>query len=262
MPFSLKKCPSRHACPIPSRERGTVHWRAARAGHREAVPADVPVKRSSPADWARKALHAYWVRRVHGGRQAARRVDTFHDDPGYIAALAAVVNDFWTRHGQPAHLVLSFHGLPRRSLARGDPYHCFCRMTGRLLARELGLEAHQWTLAFQSRFGRGRWLEPYTAATLAKLGGARPRRVDVFAPGFVSDCLETLEELAIEGKRTYQAAGGGDYEVIPCLNEHARWIAALADIVLANLQGWLSPPPSGQAREATMLRAKVLGASA
>ena len=132
-------------------------------------------------------------------------------------------------------------------------------MTGRLLARELGLEAHQWTLAFQSRFGRGRWLEPYTAATLAKLGATRPRRVDVFAPGFVSDCLETLEELAIEGKRTFQAAGGGDYEVIPCLNEHARWIAALADIVLANLQGWLSPPPSGQAREATLLRAKVLG---
>ena len=204
------------------------------------------------------AAHLMHVRRV----PAVRIVDTFHADPGYIAALAAVVNDFWTRHGQPAHLLLSFHGLPRRALARGDPYHCFCRMTGRLLARELGLEAHQWTLAFQSRFGRGRWLEPYTAATLAKLGATRPRRVDVFAPGFVSDCLETLEELAIDGKRTFQVAGGGDYEVIPCLNEHARWIAALADIVLANLQGWLSPPPSGQAREATMLRAKVLGASA
>lgn len=204
------------------------------------------------------AAHLMHVRRV----PALRIVDTFHADPGYIAALAAAVNDFWTRHGQPAHLVLSFHGLPRRSLARGDPYHCYCRMTGRLLARALGLESHQWTLAFQSRFGRGRWLEPYTAATLTKLGGTRPRRVDVFAPGFVSDCLETLEELAIAGKRTFQAAGGGDYEVIPCLNEHTRWIAALADIVLANLQGWLSPPPGTQEREATMLRAKVLGANA
>src|SRR6185437_8895517 len=121
--------------------------------------------------------HLAQVRRVPG----LRIVDTFHDDPGYVGALAGVVNDYWMKHGQPEHLVLSFHGLPRRSLARGDPYHCYCRMTGRLLARELGLEAHQWTLAFQSRFGRGRWLEPYTAATLAKLAAARPRRVDVFA---------------------------------------------------------------------------------
>ena len=203
------------------------------------------------------AAHLTRVRRV----PALRFVDSFHNDPGYIAALAAVVNDFWTRHGQPDHLVLSFHGLPRRSLARGDPYHCHCHATARLLARELGLESRQWTLAFQSRFGRGRWLEPYTSATLAKLGAARPRRVDVFAPGFVSDCLETLEELAIEGKRTFHAAGGGDYEVIPCLNEHTRWIAALADLVLANLQGWLAPPPDFNQREATLLRAKALGAS-
>jgi ferrochelatase len=198
------------------------------------------------------------MRRVPG----LRFVDTFHDDPGYIGALAAVVNDHWTRHGQPDHLVLSFHGLPRRTLARGDPYHCFCQTTARLLARELGLDSRQWTLAFQSRFGRGRWLEPQTAAILAKLGVARPRRVDVFAPGFVADCLETLEELGIEGKRTFQAAGGQDYDVIACLNEHPRWIAALADLVLANLQGWLAPPPGRDAREATLLRAKAAGASA
>ena len=202
--------------------------------------------------------HLARLRRVPG----LRVVDTFHDDPGYIAALAAVVNDYWTRHGQPEHLVLSFHGLPRRALSRGDPYHCYCQATGRLLARELGLEPRQWTLAFQSRFGRGRWLEPYTSVTLAKLGAKHPRRVDVFAPGFVADCLETLEELAIEGKRIFQAAGGQDYHVIPCLNEHARWIAALADIVLANLQGWLAPPPGRTEREATMLRAKAQGASA
>lgn len=204
------------------------------------------------------AAHLLRARRVPG----LRIVDTFHDDPGYIAALAATVNDYWTRHGQPEHLVLSFHGLPRRALTRGDPYHCFCQVTGRLLARELGLESRQWTLAFQSRFGRGRWLEPYTATILARLGAARPRRIDVFAPGFVADCLETLEELAIEGKRTFQAAGGQDYNVIPCLNEHPRWIAALADIVLSNLQGWLAPPSGNAEREVTMLRAKALGATA
>jgi protoporphyrin/coproporphyrin ferrochelatase len=203
------------------------------------------------------AAHLAHARRVPG----LRFVDTFHDDPGYIAALAATVNDYWMKHGQPEHLVLSFHGLPRRALARGDPYHCYCQATGRLLARELGLETSQWTLAFQSRFGRGRWLEPYTAATLASLGKARLRRVDVFAPGFVADCLETLEELAIEGKRAYRAAGGGDYDVIPCLNEHPRWIAALTEIVLANLHGWLAPPPGTAEREATLLRAKAQGAA-
>jgi ferrochelatase len=204
------------------------------------------------------AAHARTLRRVPG----LRFVDTFHDDPGYIGALAAVVNDHWTRHGQPEHLVLSFHGLPRRTLARGDPYHCLCQATARLLARELGLEARQWTLAFQSRFGRGRWLEPATADVLARLGAQRPRRVDVFAPGFVADCLETLEELAIEGKRTFQAAGGADFDVIACLNEHPRWIAALTDLVLANLQGWLAPPPGRDEREARLLRARALGASA
>lgn len=197
------------------------------------------------------------ARRVPG----VRIVDTFHDDPGYIRALAAAVNDYWTRHARPEHLVLSFHGVPRRSLTRGDPYHCYCQATARLLARELGLESSQWTIAFQSRFGRGDWLTPYTSDTLAALGKQKLRRVDVFAPGFVADCLETLEELAIDGKRLYQAAGGGDYNVIPCLNEHPKWVAALADLALANLQGWLAPPPGPSERETTMLRAKAHGAS-
>jgi ferrochelatase len=202
---------------------------------------------------------AAWVlraRRVPG----LRSVDTFHDDPGYIRALAAVVNDYWMRHARPEHLVLSFHGVPRRALASGDPYHCYCHVTARLLARELGLEPAQWTIAFQSRFGRGRWLEPYTADVLAALGKQKLRRVDVFAPGFAADCLETLEELAIEARRTFQHAGGGDYNVIPCLNEHPRWIDALADLAVANLHGWLQPPPGVADREMTMLRAKALGA--
>jgi ferrochelatase len=197
------------------------------------------------------------TRRVPG----VRIVDTFHDDPGYIGALAATVNDYWTRHARPEHLVLSFHGVPRRTLTRGDPYHCYCQMTARLLARELGLEPAQWTIAFQSRFGRGRWLEPHTASVLEALGKRKLRRVDVVAPGFVADCLETLEELALAGRRTFHAAGGGDFELIPCLNEHPRWIAALADLALANLQGWLQAPPGHAEREATLLRAKALGAA-
>ncbi len=197
------------------------------------------------------------VRRVPG----VRIVDTFHDDPGYIQALAAAINDYWMRHARPEHLVLSFHGVPRRTLDQGDPYHCFCHATARLLARELGLEASQWTIAFQSRFGRGRWLTPYTSSTLVELGRRKLRRVDVFAPGFVSDCLETLEELGIEGRSEFQSAGGGEYHVIPCLNEHPRWINALADLALANLGGWLQPPRSRDEREASQLRAKALGAS-
>ena len=132
------------------------------------------------------------------------------------------------------------------------PYHCYCQKTARLLARELGLEPPQWTLAFQSRFGRGRWLEPYTADVLAALGRQKLRRVDVAAPGFVADCLETLEELGIEGKRTFQVAGGGDYNVIPCLNEHPAWIAALADLVAREPAGLAGsrrrPRPSARRR--------------
>jgi ferrochelatase len=204
------------------------------------------------------AVNAYLVhtRRVPG----LRFIDTFHDDPGYIRALAALVNDYWMRHGRPEHLLLSFHGLPRQALLRGDPYHCFCQTTARLLARELGLESTQWTIAFQSRFGRGRWLEPYTADVLTVLGKQQLRRVDAFCPGFVADCLETLEELGIAGRRVFTQAGGQDFHVLPCLNEHAAWIGALADLVAANLHGWLQAPPSAAERETTALRARALGA--
>ena len=202
------------------------------------------------------AVHLAHLRRVPG----LRLVDTYHDDPGYIAALAQVVNDYWTRHARPEHLVLSFHGVPRATLDRGDPYYCYCHTTARLLARELGLESRQWTVAFQSRFGRTRWLTPYTSDTLAALGKTRTRRVDVFCPGFVADCLETLEEIAIAGKATFTVAGGGDFHLIPCLDEHPRWIAALVDLALANLEGWLQPPPDARERETVQLRAKALGA--
>ncbi len=203
------------------------------------------------------AAHLKHVRRIPG----LRFIETFHADPNYIRALAQNVNDYWVKHGRPDRLLLSFHGLPRQTLDRGDPYHCLCQMTARLLARELGLTAAQWTLTFQSRFGKAQWLKPYTVDTLKALGAEGTRRVDVFCPGFVADCLETLEEIAIEARVTYMAAGGKECHVIPCLNEHPMWIAALADLVFRNLDGWLVSEPSRDAREATQLRAKALGAA-
>jgi ferrochelatase len=197
------------------------------------------------------------VRRV----PALRVVDSFHDDPGYIKALARNVNDYWMKNGRPDHLVVSFHGVPRATLAAGDPYHCQCQKTGRLLAQELGLQRTQWTLAFQSRFGRAKWLTPYTADTLTKLGRAGVNRVDVFCPGFVADCLETLEEIAIEGRELFTRAGGKELHAVPCLNAHPMWMSALTDLALRHLQGWLTPPPDAQQRELTRVRAQALGAS-
>ncbi len=203
------------------------------------------------------AAHLRRMRRLPG----LRFVETFHADPGYIKALARNVNDYWMKHGRPDKLVLSFHGVPRRTLERGDPYHCYCQVTGRLLARELGLEPEQWVLTFQSRFGRAQWLEPYTANVLEALGAGKARRIDVFCPGFVADCLETLEEIGIEGRATFTGAGGGEFHLIPCVNEHAAWISALADLAFRHLSGWLASPPDRDARESTQARAKALGAT-
>lgn len=193
---------------------------------------------------------------------ALRVVDAFHDDPGYIRALAQNVNDYWVKNGRPNKLVLSFHGVPRRTLDLGDPYHCHCRKTARLLAAELGLRPEQYAVAFQSRFGRGEWLKPYTRATLLALANEGMRRVDVACPGFVSDCLETLEEIGLESRSAFLQAGGTEFHAIPCLNERPAWIAALADLVLKNLCGWLDPPPDAAARELTQARAKAQGARA
>ncbi|MEP7074006.1 MAG: ferrochelatase, partial [Nitrosospira sp.] len=170
---------------------------------------------------------------------AIRTVKHYHDHPGYIAALAQNVRDYWMKSGKPDKLVMSFHGVPRFTLDKGDPYHCECQKTGRLLAEMLELDAAEYQICFQSRFGRAEWLRPYTALTLEQLGKQNTRRVDVVCPGFVSDCLETLEEIAMEGKAIFIQAGGHEFHYIPCLNERDDWINALADIALTNLHGWL-----------------------
>ena len=200
--------------------------------------------------------HAQRVRRLPG----LRTVESFHDDPGYVRALARNINDYWLRHGRPERLVMSFHGLPRRSLDLGDPYHCQCQKTARLLATELGLDAKNYLVTFQSRFGGAEWLKPYTKDSVVRFAKEGLARVDVVCPGFVSDCLETLEEIGIEVKQAFLGAGGKEFHAIPCLNEHPQWIAALVEIVLTNLQGWLSPPPDAPAREATLMRARAMGA--
>jgi ferrochelatase len=168
-----------------------------------------------------------------------RTVKQYHDHPGYIAALTQNVRDYWDTHGRPNKLIISFHGTPRASLDKGDPYHCACQKTGRLLAEALALESNQYSVCFQSRFGKAKWLTPYTAATLMQLGKEQMQRVDVICPGFVSDCLETLEEIAIEAKNTFIQSGGKEFHYIPCLNERSDWIQALANITCTHLQGWL-----------------------
>jgi len=193
---------------------------------------------------------------------ALRAVDAYHDDAGYIGALAQSINDYWVKNGRPNKLVLSFHGVPRRTLDLGDPYHCHCHKTARLLTTELGLKPEQFAVTFQSRFGRGEWLKPYTQPTLVALAKEGLRRVDVACPGFVSDCLETLEEIALEGRAAFLKAGGAEFHAIPCLNERPAWIAALADLALKNLGGWLDPPPDAAARELTQARAQARGAEA
>jgi ferrochelatase len=192
-----------------------------------------------------------------------RFVNRYHDDRGYVQALARRIEGYWREHGRPDHLVMSFHGVPERTLHLGDPYHCECRKTARLLAEWLGLADDQYTLTFQSRFGKARWLEPYTEPTLQALARAGTARVDVVCPGFTSDCLETLEEIAQEGRDAFLAAGGQAFHYIPCLNADDAWIAALGQIAQQHLAGWpTQAQPDAQALAAQKERAKALGAVA
>ena len=189
---------------------------------------------------------------------ALRSVRSFHDHAGYIAALAQSVRDYWMTSQRTDVLLMSFHGVPRATLDKGDPYHCECQKTARLLADALGLRQEQYRVTFQSRFGRAEWLKPYTADVLAELGRQKVRRVDVVCPGFISDCLETLE-IAIEGKSIFLSTGGREFHFIPCLNERTDWIHALSDIVLSNLVGW-SDTATHETLEKSRLRALSMGA--
>lgn len=199
---------------------------------------------------------ADWIKRSRNPLEI-RFIKHFHDHPGYVAALASSVREYWAANGRPDKLVMSFHGLPRRSLDLGDPYYCECQKTGRLLAESLGLAAEDYLITFQSRFGKAEWLQPYTQPTLEKLGRDGTARVDVICPGFVADCLETLEEIAMECKEAFLLSGGKDFHYIPCVNERPDWIGAFRDLVSAHLAGW---PLAAQSDGAAAARAKSLGA--
>jgi ferrochelatase len=176
-----------------------------------------------------------------------RTVRGIFREPGYIAALAASVERHWARHGRPEsayRLLMSYHGIPARAVQAGDPYRDECLATSRLLARALDLDDGAYAVSFQSRLGSGQWLQPYTAAQLEDFARKGIRRVDVLCPGFAADCLETLEEIAIEGKAAFQKAGGDEYHLIPCLNDDEGWIRALETLVLRHLQGWPTRWPS------------------
>ena len=168
---------------------------------------------------------------------AIRTLPPYHDDPAYIAALKeSIESQLAGLDFVPERIVASFHGMPKRTLELGDPYHCHCQKTARLLSEAMNREL---TIAFQSRFGPAKWLGPATDETLEALPAQGVRKVAVVAPGFSADCLETLEELAIRGRESFVAAGGTDFAYLPCLNDGAPGMAMLRTLLQRELQGWI-----------------------
>ncbi len=189
-----------------------------------------------------------------------RFINRYHDDPGYIDALKHTVQQHWMQHGRPDKLVMSFHGVPERTLHLGDPYHCECLKTGRLLAEALGLRAEEYQITFQSRFGKAKWLQPYTEPTLVQLAQQGTKRVDVICPGFSCDCIETLEEIDQEARHAFLSAGGQAFHYIPCLNDSAPWLRTLTSLCEQHLAGWPTQPAPPEAATQTRQRALSLGA--
>ena len=191
-----------------------------------------------------------------------RFIGEYHAEPGYIAALAQRLKQHWAEHGRAEKVVLSFHGVPERSLHMGDPYHCQCHVTARLLAQHLGLSKDEMVVTFQSRFGKAKWLEPYTEPTLVAMAQQGVKRVDVMCPGFVADCLETLEEISQEAREAFLHAGGEQFHYVPCVNDSPVFVQALADLALRHLQGWptVLKPEDAAALAAQRERALAMGA--
>lgn len=197
-----------------------------------------------------------------------RFISHYHDHPLYIKALAESLQRGWAQDKQAEKLLFSFHGLPKRNLSLGDPYHCECHKTARLVAERLQLDESRWAVAFQSRFGRAEWLQPYADKLLQQWAAAGVKSVDVICPGFAADCVETLEEMAIENREVFLAAGGERYRYLPALNDNPVHIDALQSIINENAAGWAEftadtgqPPPTGD-YELRRRRALAMGAVA
>lgn len=193
-----------------------------------------------------------------------RMINHYHDDTGYISAVANSIRDAWRNRPPAERLMFSFHGLPKRYLLQGDPYHCECHKTARLIAEQLNLPEDRWQVAFQSRFGREEWLKPYADHTLQEWAKAGVKSVDVVCPGFSADCLETLEEVAMQNRNIFLNAGGECYHYIPALNDRPEHIKALVHLIELHTQGWseLDANADQQVRdaEASKRRALDLGA--
>ena len=167
-----------------------------------------------------------------------RTLTRFHDHPFYIHALADSVKRHWQMQGQQDLLLMSFHGVPQATLTQGDPYFCECHKTARLLAEALGLSDQRYRVGFQSRFGKAKWVGPSTQQLFEQLPHQGVKTLDVICPGFVSDCIETLEEIAIDGHKSFLAHGGEHFSYIPCLNDDPIWIDALVGMITEQLLGW------------------------
>ncbi|MES2413893.1 MAG: ferrochelatase [Pseudomonadota bacterium] len=177
-----------------------------------------------------------------------RFVNRYHDTPGYISALAAGIRAHWAANGRAEQLVMSFHGVPERTYQLGDPYRDECHQTARLLAEQLGLGEAHYKLTFQSRFGKAKWLEPYTEPTLVQMAQTGVKSVDLVCPGFTGDCLETLEEINMEARHAFIDSGGKTFSYIACMNDSPAWIEALADFSASQLAGWPVQAPTSQAQ--------------
>lgn len=170
-----------------------------------------------------------------------RTVSRFYDDPGYIGALTQQIQSYWAEHGRGQKLLFSFHGVPQAACDKGDPYFHECSETVRLLARALNLAEQDYVMAFQSRFGSAKWLGPSTQDLLVDLPKKQGvTKLDVICPGFIGDCLETMEEIALAGREAFHEAGGTQFHYIPCLNTNPAWIDALAELSKKHLQGWIN----------------------
>lgn len=167
-----------------------------------------------------------------------RWINQYYDQPSYISALAESVKQQWQESGQSEKLLMSFHGVPERYTAKGDPYEHQCRATAKLLAEALALKPEQWQCCFQSRFGREEWVKPYTDHTLTQWGKDGVKSVDIISPAFSADCLETLEEIQVENKEYFLEAGGEIYNYIPALNDNEDHIEMLSQLVQQHTQGW------------------------
>ena len=189
-----------------------------------------------------------------------RFVNHYHDHPGYIQALAQKIQAHWDTHGRAEQLVMSFHGVPERTLHLGDPYHCECLKTARLLGEALQLRKEDYKVCFQSRFGKAKWLEPYTEPTVRELAQTGTKSIDVVCPGFVSDCLETLEEIAMEVKAAFLEEGGERFHYIECLNDSPLWIEGLQAIAQSHMGGWPTSDQAASERTASREAALALGA--